>query len=681
MAIGEYDRVDLEGSREDYLASLTEEEKAWQTTHDAVPVSEAITVYCNHYDITQLVTEVTWSGSKSDVARKLEVEIVSDDNYYFPDFTVEMHDLLQFFLDGTEVFRGYVMDVDRSLTSKTITYTCYDAGIFLTKSKGKYKFYGETPDNVVRTVCKDFDIPVKEVQPGVSYQRIHDNDSIYDIIMTGYTLTSQSNGKQYYLSFERGALSVLEKGKVVCKYLLSSQREISDASFQASSLNAVNRVKAYNSDGTEAGVFQLDSDYDFPGVLQAVYKNSNGEEIESAAKALLQDVELTASIDALGVLECVTGRAVVVSEPVTGLDGLFYIDSDTHKFAGGLHTMSLDIAFENVMDQVLAGSVEQTSSSESMGIGGNTVQERVYNFLRAKGFSAAAACGVMGNIQVESGFDATIEEIGNAIGYGLCQWSFERRTNLVNWCNNNGRDYTTVEGQLDYLIYELEGGDSTCAALMNQYCSGFEGFKKLTDVSWATQVFQICFERAGIPNMQKRISAAQGFYNKWKNYTKIPASTGAASSSASSEVLGVGVGSYGLAYPLPQATGIAAYTYSGHTHHARDFQPPNAKWGTPVVAVLDGTVLAAGNGVEDWSYGNSVYIDHGNGWMSRYAHLDSIAVARGQSVKKGQKLGGCGSTGNSSGLHLHLEVHSPWGWIDPGPLYSNYGYCYLTGSE
>lgn len=689
----QYDRVDLEGSQKDYLDSLTEQEKNWEKEHNYVPVSEDILVYCNHFDITQLVTEVTWSGSKSDVARELDIDIVSDDNYYMPDFSVDMHDLIQFFLNGVEVFRGYVMDVDRSLTDRTISYTCYDAGIFLTKSKGKYKFYGETPDNVVRTVCKDFDIPVRETQEGVSYQRIHDNDSIYDIIMTGYTLTSQSNGKQYYLSFDKGALSVLEKGKIVNKYMLSSEREITDATLGASSLNAVNRVKAYDSSGIEVGTFKLDSDYDFPGVLQAVYKQSNGETVEAAAKALLEDVEITASIEGLGVSDCVTGRAVVVSEPTTGLEGLFYIDSDTHTFRNGLHLMSLDLAFENVMDQVLAGSIEQTSTSEALGISGNTVQERVWNYLRAKGFSAAATAGIMGNIEVESGFDATIEEIGNAIGYGLCQWSYERRTNLVTWCKNNGRDYTTVEGQLDYLIYELEEGDTTCISLMNQYCGGLNGFKQLTDVSWATQVFQICFERAGIPNMSKRISAAQGFYNKWKNYTKIPppqtttssgtvsGSTAGASSSANTSVMQVYAGLYGLAWPMPNARNISAYTYYGHTNHARDFQPPTAKWGTPVVSVLDGVVKAAGNGVEHWTYGNSVYIDHGSGWMSRYAHLNSINVRAGQSVKKGQVIGGCGSTGNSSGLHLHMELHSPWGWVDPGPYYSQYGYCWLTGSE
>lgn len=677
MALPVYEDQDLRGDQQAFLDSLTADERRWGNEHSWVPVSGEIMVYVNHYDISGLFSSATWSGSKSDVARKLELSIVSDDNYYMPEFEVKMHDMVQFFVDGVEIFRGYVMDVDRSLTDKNITYTCYDAGIFLSKSKGKYKFTNVSPAQVVQTVCADFDIPVAEVEDGVNYTRIHDNDSIYDIIMTGYTLTSQSNGKQYYLRFDLGALSVLEKGKIVYEYMLTADRDITEASFQSSSLNAVNRVKAYNSDGTEAGVFSLDSEYDFPGVLQAVYKAENGGGVGSGAEALLQDVELSASIEGFGVLECTSGKAVVVSEPTTGLDGLFYIDSDTHTFENGFHTMSLDIAFENVMDQVLAGSVEQVQTSGSLGASGYTVQERVWNFLRAQGFSAAATAAIMGNIQQESGFDPTIEEIGNAIGYGLCQWSYERRTNLETWCNNNGYDYTTVEGQLAYLIYELEGGDPTCVSLMNQMCGGLEGFKQLTDVALATQIFQQCFERAGIPNMTNRVNAANEFYNKWKDYEQIPlpeTSNVGSGGAASSAVMGVYEGSYGLAYPLPEATGIAAYTYAGHTNSARDFQPPTALWGTPVVSILDGVVVAAGNGVEHWTYGNSVYIDHGNGWMSRYAHLDSISVSPGQTVKKGQVLGGCGSTGNSSGLHLHLEVHAPWGWTDPGPLFSQYSY-------
>lgn len=659
----QYDDVDLRGDQDAFLDSLTESERAWGDNHTYVPVSEAVMVYANHYDISHLCQRLVWSGSKSDVARKLVVDIVSDDNYYMPDFEVKMNDLIQFFLDGVEVFRGYVMDVSRSLEGKTIAYTCYDAGIFLTKSKGKYKFYGETPDNVVRTVCADFDIPVAHVEEGVSYQRIHDNDSIYDIIMTGYTLTSQSNGKQYYLSFDKGALSVLEKGKVVFRYMLTTEREITSASFQSSSLNAVNRVKAYDASGVLVGEYTLDSEYDFPGVLQAIYKQSNGENVESAAKALLQDVELTASIEGLGYTECTSGKAVVVSEPTTGLDGLFFIDEDSHTFENGLHTMSLEIAFENLMDEVLAGSVEQVTSSSYNQGEGYTVQERAWNFFRAEGFSAAATAAIMGNIDVESGFDATIEEIGNAIGYGLCQWSFERRANLVNWCANNGRDYTTVEGQLAYLMYELEGGDSTCVSLMNQYCGGLDGFKQLTDVAQATQIFQVCFERAGVPNMSRRIEAAQGFYNKWKDYVTIPAPTVSMGDGS-----GAATGTFG--WPFAGGRGTITQRFGGYNgHRGWDISTAaGAGAGSQVLAVDGGTVESAGWGIGSGTYGNVVTVNHGNGMYTRYAHLYSISVSAGQRVSKGQTLGVEGSTGNSSGTHLHIEILSggPWGTlIDP----------------
>lgn len=664
MATTEYDRVDLEGDRDAFIESLTEEEKAWGKNHHYVPTSEDILVYCNRYDITSLVSSLTWSGSKTDVARKLDINIVSDDNYHFPDFEVKMHDTVQFFLNGVEVFRGYVMDVDRSIHDKTVSYICYDGGIFLTKSKGKYNISGEKPEDVVRKVCKDFNVPLKEVQPGESYQRIHDNDSLYDIIMTGYTLTSQSNGKQYYLTFKNGALNVLEKGEIVYKYALSSERELSEAKFHSSSLNAVNRVKAFSSDGTEVGTFELDTENDFPGILQAVYKQSGGESVEVSAKALLKDIELTASVEGLGIIECVSGTAVVVSEPVTGLDGLFYIDSDTHKFESGMHTMSLDIAFENIMDQVMAGQVEQPADGGAMGVGGNTVQERVYNFLRAQGFSAAAACGIMGNIEQESGFDATIQEYGSGVGYGLCQWSFERRTNLINWCQRNGQDYTTVEGQLNYLMYELKGGDSTCVQLMKQYCGGLEGFKKLTDVAQATRIFQTCFERAGVVNMAARIASAQGFYNKWKNYTKIPSSGG--DLVVGGDGSGAATGSFG--WPLAGHAGVVTCTFMAFgSHRGVDISSRGGGGpGSNVVASDGGTVESAGWGVGSSTYGNVVTINHGNGWYTRYAHMYSIAVRAGQRVSKGQVLGVEGNTGtNSNGTHVHLELlkGGPWGQL------------------
>jgi len=76
--------------------------------------------------------------------------------------------------------------------------------------------------------------------------------------------------------------------------------------------------------------------------------------------------------------------------------------------------------------------------------------------------------------------------------------------------------------------------------------------------------------------------------------------------------------------------------------------------GTPVYAADDGYVVLSGR--DTWGYGNQVVIDHGNGFKTRYAHLDSILVKAGDTVKKGQKIGTMGSTGRSTGPHLHFEI-------------------------
>lgn len=75
--------------------------------------------------------------------------------------------------------------------------------------------------------------------------------------------------------------------------------------------------------------------------------------------------------------------------------------------------------------------------------------------------------------------------------------------------------------------------------------------------------------------------------------------------------------------------------------------------GTPVYATGDGTVSAA-----DWyhGYGNRIEINHGFGYMTRYAHLSKIVVNKGQAVKRGDLIGYSGNTGKSTGPHVHYEV-------------------------
>ena len=89
-------------------------------------------------------------------------------------------------------------------------------------------------------------------------------------------------------------------------------------------------------------------------------------------------------------------------------------------------------------------------------------------------------------------------------------------------------------------------------------------------------------------------------------------------------------------------------------HTGIDIANPRGQAGDPVTPFMDGTVTYAGEIF--WGYGKHIIIDHGNNITSLYGHLDKIYVYKGQKVKLGEVIGREGSTGWSTGPHLHFEV-------------------------
>ncbi|MFD0823790.1 M23 family metallopeptidase, partial [Micromonospora zhanjiangensis] len=118
--------------------------------------------------------------------------------------------------------------------------------------------------------------------------------------------------------------------------------------------------------------------------------------------------------------------------------------------------------------------------------------------------------------------------------------------------------------------------------------------------------------------------------------------------------------------PMPGAGTTSCFGLRGGVQHAGiDLAEPA---GTPIHAAAAGTVTDAG-----WAfsgYGISVVIDHGNGYLTHYAHQERTVVAVGQRVKAGQLIGYEGATGDANGPHLHFEVHQGtlWNQIDPTPF-------------
>ena len=120
--------------------------------------------------------------------------------------------------------------------------------------------------------------------------------------------------------------------------------------------------------------------------------------------------------------------------------------------------------------------------------------------------------------------------------------------------------------------------------------------------------------------------------------------------------------SKGLICPLTGGSFvISSYYGDGRGHKGMDLA---ADRGTGIYAASAGTVVSSGF---DGAYGYSVVIDHGNGLRTRYAHASALKVAKGAEVEQGDLLALVGSTGNSTGNHLHFEVLVNETRVDPAP--------------
>ena len=125
--------------------------------------------------------------------------------------------------------------------------------------------------------------------------------------------------------------------------------------------------------------------------------------------------------------------------------------------------------------------------------------------------------------------------------------------------------------------------------------------------------------------------------------------------------------SAGFIFPLPTGTwSVSSYYGDGRGHKGFDLRAPS---GTSIYAVANGTVVQSGwNG----AYGYCVIIEHTNGMRTLYAHAKQLCCSVGDTVSQGEVIALVGTTGQSTGNHLHFEVIVGGRNVNPGP-YINIG--------
>lgn len=150
--------------------------------------------------------------------------------------------------------------------------------------------------------------------------------------------------------------------------------------------------------------------------------------------------------------------------------------------------------------------------------GPDTVQYKVWDGIRSAGFSETATAAAMGNIQHESGFNPSAIEKGSAAGFGLIQWTDDRRTAIENYAAQKGVSVSDLGLQIEYLIKELKNETKQWMTASTKY-----GFGSLTRNDWengdldtATKAFMCCFERpaysSSVNHIDRRLQSAREYY-------------------------------------------------------------------------------------------------------------------------------------------------------------------------
>ena len=318
-----------------------------------------------------------------------------------------------------------------------------------------------------------------------------------------------------------------------------------------------------------------------------------------------------------------------------------------------------------------AGAAE--GLADTWGLEGLNDSERIVAlYLRGKGLDKVHVASVMGNIEAECGFDAGAIEAGNGIGLGLCQWSFGRRSSLEAYAASLGLPPSDIHVQLDWLWAEYSGsadglkGDPMAHGASYQWgwnyesgCSSFlassgigrfpgashTGFENTSSIPVATEYFLWGWERAATAtaHVDRRIESANRYYGIF-NSGKGGSGGGARKAKGS------------LQWPLDTPTWTTYANHSGLDLPAPMGSGVYASDAGVVVYVQHWTSSMGTGGAAAW--GNYVQVYHpASKTITGYAHLSAIYASVGQQVSRGQQVGEVGSTGNSTGPHLHYEIY------------------------
>lgn len=313
----------------------------------------------NAMDVTDLIQNITWAGAYNQVGRTLDFSLaVSEIDKNLPKISCDLGAGVRFYAGEQLLFDGFVFSRQRDTAGDLLEIGCADRGIYLKRNQAVYQFRNSTPEDIAARVCADFNIAAGSLaKTGVNISRSFPGVSLYGIIQTAYTLAAEQTGKRYMIRFAGEKLEVVEKARRDSTLMLGPKSNLIGATVTESIENLTNQVAIYDKNDTLITTQKNQDLIDAYGLMQAYLRQDEGQDSAAQARKILEDDGPSQKITVtnLGNTGLIAGESVILREPVTGQYGLFWIDSDSHTWSGGLYQNKLVLNFRNMMDEQEAG--------------------------------------------------------------------------------------------------------------------------------------------------------------------------------------------------------------------------------------------------------------------------------------------------------------------------------------
>lgn len=320
-------------------------------------------------DIMNLFSQMTWSGDYQQCCRTLEFSVISspENKVGIPTVKCELGDVVSLYRNSQLLFQGWVHRREKSTTDNVITYTAYDRGFYLNQNKVVEKAVNTTPEAWTRYLCKKYGVKVGSVvATGFHFTRnFLGGETLYECIQTGYALAGAKSKKRYQIRFTGDKLNVFEKTRNENTLIIKGGANLMDATISESVEKMVNQVDIYDKDDKFVKSVKNQDAIKLYGLMRGYLKQSEKKDSGVEAQKMLDDngVERKVTINGFGNINDLTGTTVIVQESYTGLNGLFWIDNDTHTWKNGMYLNKLTLNFRNIMDETESGSEPDTKSS------------------------------------------------------------------------------------------------------------------------------------------------------------------------------------------------------------------------------------------------------------------------------------------------------------------------------